>query len=180
MSSDNTFVCPSCRQLDRVQKVSSIVSSGTASISTTSASGTSTIELARKLAKPSEPSGGCYQCGQYLYVFYLIIGIIIFIPGAALIIFSIINYRGILGLIGTSIISLPLTLSGLFLTIYYWKNYSSHAQAVRVRLEEVMQEYNKRSATWNAMFYCYRCDGVFTRSSRFAPIANVAEFLSKG
>ncbi|NWJ96535.1 MAG: hypothetical protein HXX20_12200 [Chloroflexi bacterium] len=46
--------------------------------------------------------------------------------------------------------------------------------------EAAMQEYNKRLATWNAMFYCYRCDGVFTRSSRFAAIANVAEFLSKG
>ena len=169
MSSDNTFVCPSCRQLDRVQKVSSIVSSGTASISTTSASGTSigasTIELAHKLTMPNKPSGS--SSNNVVGCLYVLI-----LSTIGWGISQIFNGQVIQGLA----VTLGCLLVGKFVSVFSDSTDKDRA----LWLEEAMREYNKRLATWNEMFYCYRCDGVFTRSSRFAPIANVAEFLSKG
>ncbi|NWJ97525.1 MAG: hypothetical protein HXX20_17200 [Chloroflexi bacterium] len=172
ISTGNTFVCPSCKQLDQVQKVTSIVSSGTSAMSTSgstsvrvdgemrygsvSQTSVSTTALAYRLAPPTEPSRGFTCNGVTLWT--SIAGLFICIGGASA--------------------SVAFIILGLFFFVLIIVT-GSRLDKPDLKFEAAMHEYHKRLATWNEMFYCYRCDGVFTKGSRFAPVANVAEFLSR-
>jgi hypothetical protein len=182
------LACPRCGQIDQIQKVSSVfssgISTGTYSGSTaTFVSGSSQTFLSKKLSPPKKPEASCSSCAE------IGITIILFLFGGFLILSTFLsiscNLRAIfsgevrvvpaiiLGLLGVGIGG------GLILTgIIVWG--SSQKAADRRAVEEAAQmtKWELAMSRWNQLYYCYRDDGVFDPDERvFIPVKQMMNYL---
>ena len=144
--------CPNCRQLDQVQKVSAIVSSGiTTKHSSKIGFGVSATLLAQRLSPPVKPR-------FRVSVLYLYAGVCIFLGVTLFLIYN----RGL----GMAMF----VIGGV--TIAYASAYAS-------TLKKKWFTYEKAIAKWSDLYFCSRCDGVFTAQSNFVPAGYMNNFLNQ-
>ena len=182
MSETFALTCPNCAQIDRIQKVTSIVADGTK----TTGSQTTKTDLAQKLSfKVTLPS--TWEVNFPGAVFFTMLGGVLitggWIGGATRIDGAGLDGSGVfLGMLFT-VLGAPVASWGL----YFLVNWLIHPALMRkrsqdkqIKYEQQALQYQKAQNAYNNLFYCYRCDGLFTKDSKFVPIEVAQELLVKG
>jgi hypothetical protein len=164
--------CPSCRRIDKVEKVTTIFSGGIVSGATLNESNQSLIS--RRLAPPEKPSTG-KSCGEGLGMFGLLflgaVGVSAGIVGTGGIIQGLYTAAEIPGPFFGFIVGL-----GAFYGLRLWE------QALKKRTEKIITEeiprWEKAMERWNKLYYCSRDDGVFDLSEgEFVPTQQLMKYL---
>lgn len=175
--------CPACGNIDKVEKVSSIVGQGVVTVSGDRAETEGYVRytemrvssLAEKLQlseKPKDPGSGC-GCNVVMGLLVLL-----FVGGAAASLLRLWGPDPISELFASFISTRedaqePLitdTLVGVVLLLVWWQIRRENAKA-RVEYESGLPRWEQAKATWERLYYCYRDDVVFDVSTgkRFAP-----------
>jgi type IV secretory pathway VirB3-like protein len=147
------LICPQCRQIDSVRKVSALVDAGTStnlvSIGITNqVSYTQTI-LGQRLSPPAAPT---YQSPWGPYLFAAIVG------GALLLGVSML-LAGIEPLSTLVFFLSPLLLGAFILLCLLLGARASDRK--KAHLSRGYPDWQQAYAIWQQLYYCQRCDGVF-------------------
>ncbi len=193
--SNHDLSCPSCRQVDQVQKVSSVVEGGTSTGAftgtnqsagytfgrggsvtveggTTTLTGTSQTQLAQRLALPPKPTFSILSDTGAVLTVILALG------GAICLFFGIIGDDPTDGfyiaywlrLIGIGAIVLAV----LWVCLIYRHSVKAHA-AVR----RTTPVWERAAAIWVRLYYCHRCDGIFVQGREsLYPTKSIKSYLS--
>lgn len=169
-----TAVCPKCGQIDRIQKVTSVVSEGTTrvrmegTVSVRSEEGTrdiptrqegsSVTELAKRLQKPTFPFGLIFKKFMYgsLISFIAIVGLGMVAGGLVDFNFSRSEWiiRVVIILIGAICLISAIVFTASFIT-------SLSSGKIKEEGDEIQERYERAVRRWNQLYYCYRDDIVF-------------------
>lgn len=198
MTTKTLTSCPNCELMDNVRKVSSIVSEGvsvgqyqsyvplqmqnrTIYLPTQRGIAYSTV-LAQKLAPPSPPSikrpssVGTRQFwkiimfgGLGIFSFWIAVS-----APSELRFFSWLGWFYVFITGGWFVLLIIGEITGQKWGTNITKREGSRAER---KYDEVMQSYYKAIVNWDDVYYCSRCDGVFTKDSRFVPIEEMQCFL---
>ena len=190
-------VCPSCRRIDQVRKVSSIVTEGTARVGysdvlgTLAGSGSAVYQtaLSQRLAPPARPEEKTKKQPASLETRQF----------GKIIMFGLVGLLGLWLAVFKPVDNVVCVATGWFfaLLVVFWfilliigeingKHYATNITRREISSDKleadrdyeiVWAPYYRAVSKWNESFYCYRCDGVFTRSSRFVPIGLFHSFL---
>nr|HET6901534.1 hypothetical protein [Ktedonobacteraceae bacterium] len=189
MANLQTYKCPQCGQIDRVEKVSALVGAGTAAglyTGNTSGSGViagiSQTALSQKLSPPTKPT---YQ-NPWGCVSSFITGMGIFIGTASLIgIISVLqqgfsagrridssDWVGIMQFL--SVIFIPLIISVLIIVVK-----AKTAQQRKITFAIEYPRWQHAMINWNELYYCARNDVVFRpgKPQDCVPVSQMAKLL---
>ena len=155
--------CPTCGQVDKVQKVSIIAEGDVVQHHSEYGNYTYPTNLANSLARPSEPkdstAGGC---GITLGILFLIMGV----AGLA--------DRNTAGtMLAFSVLSLG---GGLLLSILAFFTNSRDKK----KYKEMLDHWPKADERWTQLYYCHRDDVIFNPydSERVSmPVSNMTNYL---
>lgn len=144
---NNAPVCPSCGQLDSVQKVSALYNQGVSSQSvelrhpTGTAKGyvTSTTNLSAYLSPPQKPSLTNFYGGIFAGVLMGVVIIGILLSPRESFSFTIVIFGAV----------------SVFSFVY--------AAVEKKRYDSTLPQWEHAQRKWGSVFYCARCDGVFTK-----------------
>ena len=160
--------CPSCHQIDQVQKVSAIVSGGTIQgISSTGASVYTASTLAQRLSLPTAPSvvrtGGCSTI------------LLILSGGLGIILLGIASStsRGVPYYQSNWNIAIGVLVFAAIVLIYRLAVTRSGAQD-----EKALAKWSQMRARWDKLYYCHRCDVIYIKDEqKYASSANMFSLL---
>jgi hypothetical protein len=168
IASPKDISCPHCGLVDRVQKVSALVESGTVAgrYSTTAGTHISAVTLSAKasqLARPREPTyKGSWGCFSVFFVLFLLFWgfapIVTVLAEAGSGHMTSDSPSEIAGSLGIT------ALVGVFFFFFVWlivHNKSKTNQKRRTQYERDKAEYARALITWNSLYYCERDDVVF-------------------
>lgn len=171
----SNLICPNCNQADSVRKVSAIYSEGMATSSVlvrhsegghSYGSGKAQTSLSKKLSPPELP--------EELSGFGKIIAWVFFLApfGVALLLAQTYFQRLSIGNNDSlMLISIIICVGfGIFLIAMYSKDTK--------RKNEMRERWERVKPKWDKLYYCGRCDGVFTLESRkFIAVNQIDEYL---
>ena len=174
--------CPNCHRADSVQKVTSIIRSGTTtgtwnghhisgyynfgdnSVSLgggkLSGSSTSRTNLIMSLAPPEfkqAPNQAWLMIGFILSFFIAFISLIF----------------GLKGSLGSLVTFFIFGAFGVILVLIYKKRDNDY----QAYLKEWKPKYERAIENWNNLYYCHRCDGVFLLGKLLSPVENMINYL---
>lgn len=191
---EEAMACPHCRRADRVEKVSAIVGAGTVTgtstgggtsvgytagahprpvlVDTTTTTTTTTRSaLAQRLAPPAPPSlpepawtylGGCGLLALGFVCLSAAIPTLVYLLG------------GSPHFVGTLLVLVGLWVGLAFLYRRKWVERSGEERAFMARNTPLFEQ---AQTTWQGLYYCQRCDGVFAPGGSFVPVPSRAELL---
>lgn len=151
------MACPVCHKDDRIEKVSALVSTGTAS----SGLFRSQTDIAAKLVAPSRPPAyegpwGCFSVGFVILsfaAFLIFLGIFLWyasVPGGRP-----------LDVVQELLVTLALAVIAIFVIIHHVPEAKRRKEAAILTSRQHEEAYN----IWNKLYYCYRDDVVFRQDN---------------
>jgi hypothetical protein len=149
-------LCPSCKLIDKAQKVSAIVSGGA-------------TNLAQRLSLPSAPSvvrpGGC---STVLLIVSVVLAIILLGIASS-------TSRGVPFYQSNWNIAIGVLIFAAIVVIHrIWVTRSA------VQQEQALAKWNQMRSRWDKLYYCHRCDIVYVDGeSTHAPPENMLSVLSR-
>jgi len=198
--SNHNLSCPSCGQVDQVQKVSAVVEGGTSTGAftgtnqsagytfgrgggvtveggTTTLTGTSRTQLAQRLALPSKPIRHAPTS-----VVSMVVWAVIAAGGGLLLWLNV--YTQIHNSDGS-------TDPSIFWALYIISGIMIGAPAIRfcvlpgqykrdaVRVQKGLPIWNRAYSKWVHLYYCHRCDGIFVQGrENLYPTKSIKSYLS--